>query len=343
MRRSVSLIAIASLVGALTFVAAPAAQAAPTLTPGNERFADFTFSLSDSTDLVPGQRLDLTITQNGTDPLCASFDEGTSSWVESADGLPVILFLVLYTVDGGTYSMVGDPLQALNSSTYTTGMTSISAEIDLERVFVPGPYVAYAICQHQDGDRQYSGPSAEQDVTFTPFTFSPSPTPAGSSTTLSVPRPDLWCSVDGVATGHSVVIFYASNPADLVDGAPPSLPAGWEEEVAGLGSFNPDTSTTITIPITLPSDLPEGTYWIAIQCVGPESEGYFESGNARYFGTLTVGPAAAPSPGAPPAAELAATGAAEQWAIGMLALGLLAAGVAVLSLPRRSLVTARRW
>lgn len=336
MRRPLSLLATAAIVAGSVLVAAPAASAAPTLDPTTQRFADFTFSLSDTTDLVPEQDgLTLTITKSGTDPLCQRYDVDSASWLESGNGDPVNLYLALFAVDGDTYTPVGEPIQAFDNgmnNTYTTGAASLTAEFDLERILVPGPYVAYAICEDAfSGDRQYSSAAAELDVAFTPFTFSPSPTPAGSTTILTVPRPDLWCSIDSIAAGHSVVIFYATNPADLVDGSPQRLPAGWEEELPALGSFNPDTTEPITVPITLPSDIAEGTYSVAIQCVGPEAEEYLESGSARYFGTLTVGPLAEPEPEAPTLPE---TGAAEAWAIGLVAAALLTAGV-VLMTPRR--------
>ncbi len=364
MRRTLSFIAIASLVAGSVLISAPAANAAPTLASTAERFADSAFTLSDITDLVPGQRISITLTQTpGGDPLCASYAEpgGLPTWTETPDGQPVVLYLALYTVDNGTYSLVDSPLQALNSVTYTTGAQLLTAEIDLEPLSVPGPYFAYAYCQDQSESKQYS--TTELGVTFTPFTLSPAQTPAGTTTTLSIPRPDLFCNIDTDPEGHSVVLFFASTAEDLwnVRGSFFTWPTNWSEDAAGFGSFNPTTSEPITVPITLPSDIAEGTYFVATQCVGPR-EGdpgdyfYPEAGSARYFGTLTVGPLAEPEPEITPepepeitpepevtqrptptpTPELARTGTNDAWGIGLLALGLLTSGVLLVSRTRRT-------
>lgn len=310
MRKFLAYTAVAGLLAATgIFATTPAFAAGGTLT------------VSDSSDLYPGQVISVTLVDTG-DPIC------TDSMIGEEWALGIFMFDADDNLVGGAFAM--EPLgNYSNNQTWTTNLqvswlnddfydpTSPTYAMDVTMV---------GVCQDSPESTSTNVPSTEVPATYTPMTVSSASVAQGGTVDVTVyDELGVWCD-ENTGSGYSmgVGLFDPNGSRD-----PIFLPAGVEagSGVKGFGDFAWD-DTEATATVTIPSSVPAGTYTLFVGCI-TEGTAYLQPGPGMEYYDFVVTPAL-------PDTGLDASGTVTMGLVAGATLLALGAGVFLI---RRRLIT----
>lgn len=291
-------------------------------------------SLSDDSDLTPGQSISTTVT-DVSGVLCdQSYGVGEwnvyLAWYRS-DLIAPVGYSIAQSSQSSAY--VAGASVTINSNFYVVWLEHDSAQSDLSTW--DGEYSVIAGCMTAgngigdiaggDGTDRTGVPTQAIAATYLPVEVSRTEIPQGESFDITMTdASSRWCNF-ATGAGFSMGARFASGTSGVFDFSVPSnLPSGGG--VPGVGDFTWSNSSA-TVSVTIPIDAEPGDYLLGVTCIGP-SPAYTAGPRAGVYGVVTV-LAADPGPGPGPTPPLPDTGrdAGSTWLLGILGFAALGAGV----------------
>ena len=279
-----------------------------------------TVTMSNTTNLYPGELVTYTVVDNGTlcDAAHAAGNWGLAIKIEDASGTVLVPHSFNYSGNTAAYTAVSGTTytQTLETPWFSDGGDAVN-----------GHYTVTVSCDVGGSDGAGVS-SAPIPVTYRPVAVNKTTVPAGGNITLTAKDVDgtmedgTWCG-DGTGAGYSMAISLV--PAS---GTTVYSPTGWDTTpMAGFGSFDP-INVTATATAVIPATTPAGVYDLHVTCIDPGS-GYGHSyRHDEIYHSITV----------TTTSSLANTGQDSRSLIALLASGfalLIAGSVLVLGFARR--------
>ncbi len=291
-------------------------------------------SLSDDSDLTPGQSISTTVT-DVSGVLCEqSYGVGEwnvyLAWYRS-DLIAPVGYSIAQSPQSSAY--VAGSSVTINTNFYVVWLERDSAQSDLSTW--DGEYAAIAGCMTAgngvgdiaggDGTDRTGVPTQAIAATYLPVAVSRTEIPQGESFDITMTdASSRWCNF-ATGPGFSMGAWFASETSGANDFSVPSnLPSGGG--VPGVGNFTWSNSSA-TVSVSIPSDATPGDYLLSVTCIGA-SPSYAAGSRAGVYGLVTV-LTADPGPGPAPTPPLPDTGrdAGSTWLLAIWGCAALGAGV----------------